>query len=626
MLRRIQVVHDHTGWYVTFHSPSSARRASLVLEGRLLLRYVVRLNVGNPPHRHAVVRKKYDERALLKQTRERIVRELRAQAERDVRERIVAERMRMLVHEERTRREIELHAGEGAKTKAKNDEDEDEDGEDEENMGFNVRMRMANLKGLSFKKKKVEGEGKQGGKGEPVAAALRKPFAENQRGRVNKQDQERSATISPIALKTERLLLSSPTKLPLQVPTLHLQTEAEALDEEMRRATRRDKSRKEREAVILDDGPESDYMPDAGAAKPGAAAQKKRKPKGRPVGRPRKVKIVSPETHPSLLVDSVEILSRELALPTLAPPSSIKKAQERPPDYADTLLLEDFSELNLEDDDEEDVYFAKIALVRYLGQDPDHDLDLNDPDVKVAFPPDPTPDKPLPPSGRFHATGTARSEGHYKIPDAAKATYVEQYVHRGKRGASVAAGTNRIDVDKTGVVQGVSSRSNRANTRRLAQGLGQKEMLRQALANSLAEAQANEAKNSAAGGGGGGGGAGGGGGGSGGGGGGGAGRLDHVAPAPEVTVKFNQLQSRKKQLHFARSPIHDWGLYALERIPRGEMVIEYVGEVIRQQVAEYRERAYERSGIGSSYLFRIDDDLVVDATKIGNLGCVLSPH
>ena len=590
----MQVVHDHTGWYVTFHSPSSARRASLVLEGRLLLRYVVRLNVGNPPHRHAVVRKKYDERALIKQTRERIVRELRAQAERDVRERIVAERMRMLVHEEWTRREIELNASEGAKTK-----NEDEDREDEENIGFNVRMRMANLKGLSFKKKKVDGEGKEGGKNEPVS--LRKPFTENQRGRVEKGGQERATTTSPIVVKTERLVLSSPTKPPSQVPTLHLQTEAEAREEEMRRAVRRDKSRKEREAVIMDDGVESDFVPEVGAAKPGAGAQKKRKTKGGPIGRPKKVKITSPEIHPLLLVGDtpfvVETPSLQPVLPTLAPLSSVKKEQEGLPEYAGVLLPEDFSELNLEDDDDdEDVYFAKVALIRYLGQDPDHDLDLNDPDVKVAFP-DPIPDKPLPPSGRIHATGAARSEGYYKTHDLAKATYVEQYVHRGKRGANIAAGTNRIDVDKTGVVQGVSSRSNRANTRRLAQGLTQKEMLRQALANSLAEAQANEAKNSAPGSG-----------------------HDHVAPAPEVAVKFNQLQSRKKQLHFARSPIHDWGLYALERIPRGEMVIEYVGEVIRQQVAEYRERAYERSGIGSSYLFRIDDDLVVDATKIGNLG------
>ena len=67
-------------------------------------------------------------------------------------------------------------------------------------------------------------------------------------------------------------------------------------------------------------------------------------------------------------------------------------------------------------------------------------------------------------------------------------------------------------------------------------------------------------------------------------------------------LQFNQLRTRKKQLRFARSPIHDWGLYAMEVIPAGEMVIEYVGETIRQQVADKREKAYERQGIGSSYL------------------------
>ena len=61
----------------------------------------------------------------------------------------------------------------------------------------------------------------------------------------------------------------------------------------------------------------------------------------------------------------------------------------------------------------------------------------------------------------------------------------------------------------------------------------------------------------------------------------------------------------------------------MERVSRGEMVIEYVGEVVRAQVADKREKAYERQGIGSSYLFRIDEDLVVDATKKGNLGCVM---
>ncbi|KAM0753347.1 hypothetical protein T439DRAFT_379041 [Meredithblackwellia eburnea MCA 4105] len=89
-------------------------------------------------------------------------------------------------------------------------------------------------------------------------------------------------------------------------------------------------------------------------------------------------------------------------------------------------------------------------------------------------------------------------------------------------------------------------------------------------------------------------------------------------------LKFNQLRTRKKQLTFARSGIEGYGLFAAEPIPAGEMVIEYVGELIRQQVADRREKAYERQGIGSSYLFRVDEDLVVDATKKGNLGRLIN--
>merc|ERR1712130_997989 len=62
----------------------------------------------------------------------------------------------------------------------------------------------------------------------------------------------------------------------------------------------------------------------------------------------------------------------------------------------------------------------------------------------------------------------------------------------------------------------------------------------------------------------------------------------------------------------------------MESISIGEMVIEYVGEVIRQQVADKREKHYERTGIGISYLFRVDDDAVVDATKKGNLGRLIN--
>eukprot|EP00833_Pecoramyces_ruminatium_P008124 jgi/Orpsp1_1/1182156/evm.model.c7180000080099.1 len=84
-------------------------------------------------------------------------------------------------------------------------------------------------------------------------------------------------------------------------------------------------------------------------------------------------------------------------------------------------------------------------------------------------------------------------------------------------------------------------------------------------------------------------------------------------------LKFNQLKARKKELKFAKSAIHDWGLFAMERIDANDMVIEYIGEIIRQKIADHREKQYERMGIGSSYLFRIDDDTIIDATKKGNL-------
>ncbi|KAK0636293.1 hypothetical protein B0T17DRAFT_518705 [Bombardia bombarda] len=84
-------------------------------------------------------------------------------------------------------------------------------------------------------------------------------------------------------------------------------------------------------------------------------------------------------------------------------------------------------------------------------------------------------------------------------------------------------------------------------------------------------------------------------------------------------LRFNQLKKRKKPVKFARSAIHNWGLYAMENIPKDDMIIEYVGEEVRQQVADLRESRYLKSGIGSSYLFRIDDNTVIDATKKGGI-------
>ena len=74
---------------------------------------------------------------------------------------------------------------------------------------------------------------------------------------------------------------------------------------------------------------------------------------------------------------------------------------------------------------------------------------------------------------------------------------------------------------------------------------------------------------------------------------------------------------RKKALRFQKSSIHNWGLFALEPIAAEEFVCEYVGTMVRSIVAELREQRYEKSGIGSSYLFRLDMESVIDATKTG---------
>lgn len=57
----------------------------------------------------------------------------------------------------------------------------------------------------------------------------------------------------------------------------------------------------------------------------------------------------------------------------------------------------------------------------------------------------------------------------------------------------------------------------------------------------------------------------------------------------------------------------------MEPIAADEMVIEYVGQRVRATLADVRERQYEAIGIGSSYLFRIDLESIIDATKAGNL-------
>ncbi|KAL3212465.1 hypothetical protein MRX96_035961 [Rhipicephalus microplus] len=157
---------------------------------------------------------------------------------------------------------------------------------------------------------------------------------------------------------------------------------------------------------------------------------------------------------------------------------------------------------------------------------------------------------------RVHVTGCARSEGYYKMDVREKARF--------KQSGSAVPQLETQDPTSKARLAAQSSREARSNQRRLLTSFGEAEVISDLL-------------------------------------------------------KFNQLKFRKKQLKFAKSRIHDWGLFALEPIAADEMVIEYVGQMVRPIMADRREQFYTQIGIGSSYLFRVDVETIIDATKCGNL-------
>jgi histone-lysine N-methyltransferase SETD1 len=43
----------------------------------------------------------------------------------------------------------------------------------------------------------------------------------------------------------------------------------------------------------------------------------------------------------------------------------------------------------------------------------------------------------------------------------------------------------------------------------------------------------------------------------------------------------------------------------------GEIVIEYVGELISNKIADYREKEYNLKGFGDCFMFRLDHNQIV---------------
>lgn len=72
----------------------------------------------------------------------------------------------------------------------------------------------------------------------------------------------------------------------------------------------------------------------------------------------------------------------------------------------------------------------------------------------------------------------------------------------------------------------------------------------------------------------------------------------------------------KNNVYLARSRIQGLGLYASKDIEKHTMVIEYIGTIIRNEVANRREKIYEEQNRGI-YMFRINNEHVIDATLTG---------
>lgn len=57
-------------------------------------------------------------------------------------------------------------------------------------------------------------------------------------------------------------------------------------------------------------------------------------------------------------------------------------------------------------------------------------------------------------------------------------------------------------------------------------------------------------------------------------------------------------------------------MFAARDIEKHTMIIEYIGEIIRNELSEYREKLYDQQNRGV-YMFRITPDYVIDATMAG---------
>ena len=85
------------------------------------------------------------------------------------------------------------------------------------------------------------------------------------------------------------------------------------------------------------------------------------------------------------------------------------------------------------------------------------------------------------------------------------------------------------------------------------------------------------------------------------------------------STQYKKLKAEwRSNVYLAKSQIQGLGLYAARDLEKNTMIIEYIGDMIRNEVANTREKLYQLQNRGV-YMFRLNDDFVIDATITGGL-------
>ncbi|CAH9062410.1 unnamed protein product [Cuscuta epithymum] len=93
-----------------------------------------------------------------------------------------------------------------------------------------------------------------------------------------------------------------------------------------------------------------------------------------------------------------------------------------------------------------------------------------------------------------------------------------------------------------------------------------------------------------------------------------------------MTEKYEHMKGTvRKRLAFGKSGIHGFGIFTKCPHKAGDMVIEYTGELVRPPIADRREHLIYNSLVGAgTYMFRIDDERVIDATRAGSIAHLIN--